>query len=351
MSTTRGWLRRAFLPASIALLLVAGAAVPLPAFIERPGIAAGIPACVAITERPEAAVNGDYLFTTVAQRTATVFELVLAGLREDQRVVMRDDLLRGTRRDRYLRRQRQVFIDSTDRALVVALAAAGLPAEVDGRGVDIVEVVDGAPADGVLRAGDVIVAVDGQRIGTDADLIAAVTDSRPLELRVQRDGTEVTEVVTPQVQQIDDERRPMIGVRISTREPQLQIPLGIDVASGRVGGPSAGLMIALSVLDLVDDGDLARGRRIAGTGTLALDGSVGVIDGIELKVPAAVGEGADVFLAPASQAEAARSAVPDGSGLTVLGVETFDDAVAALARGGGAAQPATSQPCRYQPDA
>lgn len=348
MSGRRAWVRRAFLPASIALLLVAGASVPLPAFIERPGVAAGIPGCVAIAERPAAAVNGDFLFTTVAQRTATVFELVWAGIRSDQRVVMRDDLLRGTRRDRYLQRQRRVFVDSTDRAIVVALEAAGLPAEVDGNGVDVVEVIAGAPADGVLRAGDVIVAVDDRQIGTDADLIAAITDERRLELRVQRDGSEVTRTITPQVQQVDDGSRPVIGVRITTREPRLRIPLGIDVVSGRVGGPSAGLMISLAVFDLVDDDDVARGRRIAGTGTMALDGSVGTISGIGLKVPAAAGASADVFIAPARQAAAARAAVPDGSDLTVLGVATFDEAVAALARSEAVTQGAVAEPCRYE---
>jgi PDZ domain-containing protein len=197
----------------------------------------------------------------------------------------------------------------------------------------------------------VITAVDGRRVGTDSDLIAAIADERPLQLRVRREGVEVTAVVTPQLREVDDERRPMLGVRITTHQPRLQIPLGIDVTSGRVGGPSAGLMIALAVFDLVDGGDLAGGRRIAGTGTLALDGTVGTISGIELKVPAAAGAGADVFVAPAAQVAAARDAVPSGSNLAVLGVETFDDAVAVLTGGDTAADVAAAQPCRYQPDA
>lgn len=346
-----GRLQRWFLPASIALLVLAGAVVPLPAFIEQPGVAAGIAGCVAIDERPDAAVNGDYLFTTVSQRNATVFELVLAGVREDQRVVTRDDLLGGVRRDRYLQRQRQVFIDSTDRAIVVALTAAGLPVEVRGGGVDVVEVLDGTPADGVLQPGDVITAVDGTQVRTDDELIAAITAERPLELRVRRDGTDQVEVVTPRLEELDDARRPMIGVRITTHQPRVRTPLAVDVASGRVGGPSAGLMIGLAVFDLVADDDLARGRRIAGTGTLALDGRVGAIANIELKVPAAAREGADVFIAPAGQAAVARDAVPAGSDLTVLGVGTFDEARAALAVGDAADGTVTAQPCRYLPDA
>jgi PDZ domain-containing protein len=111
-------------------------------------------------------------------------------------------------------------------------------------------------------------------------------------------------------------------------------------------------MIGLAVYDLVDDTDLAAGRRIAGTGTLGLDGRVGPINSVELKVPAALRQGAQVFLAPASQAEAARSAVPAGSDLRVIAVDTFDDARAALARTqldtDVPAEP--QQPCQFPPD-
>ncbi len=353
MSRGGAWLRRAFLPTSIALLILAGTAVPLPAFIESPGSAAGIPGCVGIVERPDAAVNGDYLFTTVAQRNATVFGLLAALVRQDQQVVAPSDLLGDVRRDRYFERQRQIFIDSTDRAIGVALEAAGLPVELLGTGVDVVEVIDGAPADGVLQAGDIITAVDGMPVASDAELIAAIADERPLELRLRRDGAHVTEVVTPRVQRNDAEPRPMIGVRITTHAPEVRVPLAIDVSSGRVGGPSAGLMIGLAIFDLVDDEDLARGRRIAGTGTLALDGTVGPIDSIDLKVPAAAREGAEVFIAPRNQADAARAAVPRGSDLSVIGVGTFAEARRALARADATATAtATSaEACRYRPDA
>lgn len=349
MSATPRWLRRGFLPLAIAVLIVAASVVPLPAFIELPGSAPGIPACVGIDQRPDATVNGDYLFTTVGQRNATVVGLVIAAVRDDQRVVAKDDLLGGQRRDQYLEHEREVFVDATQRAVVVALRAADLPVEVVGEGVDIVEVMPRTPADGVLRPGDVITAVDGMPVPTDTALIDAVDDATPLELRVRREGTQVTEVVTPQIREVGGERRPMIGVRISTHAPQVRLPFDVDIASGHVGGPSAGLMIGLAVHDLVTDEDLARGRRVAGTGTLAIDGTVGAIGGIPLKVVVAARRGADVFIAPSAQIAAARAAVPAGSSMTVVGVDTFDDARDALVAGGGdvAAAAARPQPCRY----
>lgn len=344
-----GW----FLVACLGMLLLAGAVVPLPAYIEMPGTAAGIPPCIAIGEHPDATVDGNFLLTTVAQREATVFGLVVAGLRSDQRVVGKRELLGDTRRDQYVQRQRRVFIDATDRAIVVALRAAGLTVDVVGSGADVVDVIDGAPADGVLRPGDVITSVDGETVTTDAELIDAVSGVDPLDMEIERDGAVRSVRVTPQPRVVDGERRPMIGVRITTFEPQVRLPFDVEVLSGRIGGPSAGLMIGLAVLDLVDDDDLAEGRRIAGTGTLGIDGTVGTIDDIDLKVTAAAREGAAIFLAPDAQVPDARRAVPRGSDLTVIGVDSFDTAHAALQRQDD--EPAASGPpappaCRMQPD-
>lgn len=350
--TIPGWLRTWFLPVSIVLLVCAGSVVPLPAYIELPGSAVRIAGCVVIPERPDARVDGDFLFTTVAQRDATLFGLTIAGLRDDQRVVSKGELLGDRRRDVYLERQRQIFIDATDRAVAVALRAAGLPVEVSGSGVDVVEVIDGAPAQGVLRPGDVITAVNGAPVMTDAELVEAIDGTAPLDLRVRRNGDEIVGEVAPALREVDGEQRPMIGVRITTHSPQLRLPFEVDVASGEVGGPSAGLMTSLAVYDLIAEDDLADGRLIAGTGTLELDGAVGTIDGIDMKVAAAARRGADVFVAPAAQAADARAALPPRSPMTVVGVDTFDDARTTLAAvpdtaTADRALPAAS--CRYAP--
>lgn len=322
--------RRAFLPVSTALLILAGAVVPLPAFIEMPGSAVGIPACITIDEEPDAAVHGDFMITTITQREATVFDLALATVVDDRRVIPRQDLLGGRQRRDFLSQQRQVFVDATERAVLVALETVGLAVRREGSGVRVVEVLDGAPADGALRAGDVITAVDGDEVRTTDDLIAAIDDGAPLTVRIERDAETLQVVLEPEVRDVDGERRAVIGVRIETRDPEIELPLDVDVNSGRVGGPSAGLMIGLAVFDLIDDDDLAAGRRIAGTGTLALDGRVGRIDNIDLKVTAALAEGADVFVAPSSQADVAAAAVPDGADLVVIGAETFEEAMSQL---------------------
>ena len=125
--------------------------------------------------------------------------------------------------------------------------------------------------------------------------------------------------------------RPALGVALQSVDPKIDLPFAVKVNQGDIGGPSAGLMLALSVYDLASATDLARGRVIAGTGTIDLDGRVGEIGGIAEKVVGARRAGAVLFLAPATQAGDARKAA--GGRIRVVAVKTFQDAVDAL--GGG----------------
>lgn len=125
--------------------------------------------------------------------------------------------------------------------------------------------------------------------------------------------------------------RPILGIEVRTVDPQIDLPVPVDVESGRIGGPSAGLMIAVTVYDKVDaEVDLAAGRTVAGTGSVDRDGTVGPIGGIRQKVIAADRRDVDVFLAPEMQFKQARSGLAPGSTMRVLSVGSFDDAVAAL---------------------
>lgn len=324
------WLRvrRAFLPVALGVLALAGAVVPLPAFLVRPGVAADIVPCVSVEDGD--AVRGGFLITTVSEREASAYDLVLAAARSDHRLLPRRAVLGGSLRGEQLARQRQVFLDATDRAVVVALETAGLTVEQTGDGVEVMTVLPDAPAAGALEPGDVIVAVDGAAVPTTDRLRDAIDTTAPVELAVERDGARRSEIVTPRMSAIDGRRAPVLGVTVRTVDPSVELPVDVDVRSGRVGGPSAGLLTALAVYDAVDDADLAAGNRVAGTGTLALDGTVGAIDHVDLKVRAARAADADVFLVPAGQAETAAAANPDPQAMRVVGVANFDDAVAAL---------------------
>ena len=106
----------------------------------------------------------------------------------------------------------------------------------------------------------------------------------------------------------------------------------VRISAGEIGGPSAGLVFALGVIDLLTDGDLTGGSRIAATGTINPDGKVGAIGGIKQKVVSTDGEGAELFLVPnANEKEAKAKAKRIGSEMEIVGVETLQEAMDAIA--------------------
>jgi Lon-like protease len=330
-----GFLRALFLPASLAILVLAVLLVPLPVYLETPGTPVSLQDAVSIEDEAAADLAGDFLLTTVRLSPGTPARVV-QGLVDAHAVLVRSALVipPGEEEREYFDRQRQVFRAASDVAAAVALSAAGYdvdPSDISGSGVLVGRVLPGTPADGVLQPGDVITAVDGTPVRIADDLRPRIAESDDeLELLVVRDEVERTERIEPADITTADGSIRGIGVEIQTADPRIELPVQVDVASGSIGGPSAGLMLALTIFDKVAEEDLARGRIVAGTGTLSPDGRVGAIGGIARKVASAERIGADVFVSPADQLEAARAAVSPGSDLQVIGAATFEEALAAL---------------------
>jgi len=186
-------------------------------------------------------------------------------------------------------------------------------------------IVEGAPADGVLEEDDEILTAGGARVTSVDELRAAVQEAgvgTPLALGIRRGGEESTVEVTPAE---GDDGSAIIGVFAASR---YDFPVEVDIRLHNVGGPSAGMMFALAIVDKLTPGELADGEHIAGTGTISGDGRVGAIGGIVQKMYGAQRAGADWFLAPASNCDAVVGRIPGG--LEVFAVETLDDAIAAV---------------------
>jgi len=222
---------------------------------------------------------------------------------------------------------RRLIDESKPVAAVVGLRAAGYDVEITGEGARVESVLRGQAAEGILRSGDILLAVDGQSTPTTNLLIEAVRrravgDSVRLTVRRQ-DGTQEDVNLTTKASS-SDATRPAIGVSVSTYLYDVKLPFPVDVDSDNVGGPSAGFMFALGILDAVTEGDLTHGKYVAGTGTIAQDGSVGAVGGAAEKVVAAEKDGAQVFLVPKDNfAEARRWA----NGIQIVPIEKFDDAI------------------------
>lgn len=317
-------LRRAVFPLSAVVVLTASLVVPMPWFVERPGEVLDLASRIRVRVPGAQPVDGVYLLTSVNVRRAGAWDVAGAAVGATELRPVASLIPAGQRDGPYFDEQRAVFASTADLAAALGLDAAGFA----GDGALVVAVVPGSPADGALQPSDIVVAVDGQPVATGDELVQAVTGAgvvrgeRTFSVRRGEQRLEIPLVPRPL-----EGDRPQVGVQILTARPD--VPVEVD--AGRTGGPSAALMIALTVYDAVaGDVDLAAGRTIAGTGTLAVNGRVGEIGGIAQKVVAAERAGAEIFLAPASQAEQARGAVPGDGALEVLGVSTLDEALTAL---------------------
>lgn len=193
--------------------------------------------------------------------------------------------------------------------------------------LSIVEVQSGGPSDGLLEVGDVIVSVNGQTFPDVTGLRAAIADngvSKPADVAVLRAGVETTLRINPELS-TGDTPTPILGIVVGS---DYDFPFTVTIQLENVGGPSAGMMFALGIIDKLTPDSLNGGEAVAGTGTISSTGDVGPIGGIRQKMWGASRAGADWFLAPASNCDEVTGHIPPG--LTVFSVETLDDALAAL---------------------
>lgn len=210
------------------------------------------------------------------------------------------------------------MVDSQQDAIAAALVELGyeFPREVTVAGV-----IDDSPAAGALEEGDVVVSVNGDAVHSVDELRAAVRENgveRPAVLVVVRDGMEQTIEVTP----ADRDGAVVLGVGVRMR---YEFPIDVELQLDNVGGPSAGMMFALGIVDKLTPGGMTGGEVIAGTGTIDAAGAVGGIGGIRQKLWGADGAGAEWFLAPESNCDEVTGHVPDG--IEVFAVATLDDAL------------------------
>jgi PDZ domain-containing protein len=223
----------------------------------------------------------------------------------------------------------QDMTESQKVAAVVALRQLGRKVHTTTGGVTIVLVEKGAPAAKVLRTSDVIVAADGHKVNSVAELRAVLAKHRPgdvVQITFARNGKRTT-VPIKTVADPQDPKHSLVG--ISARDNlKVKLPVPIKIDAGGVVGPSAGLAFALDILQELGR-NVTHGHRIAATGEIALDGSVGPIGGVKQKTLGARKAGVDAFLVPAG--ENAREARRYADGLRIIPVKNFPQALRALA--------------------
>jgi PDZ domain-containing protein len=324
--------RSGLVSASVAIVAVAALSVPMPFVEYQPGGATPIEPLVRIDGAEVTPLEGETALLTVRLSRPSAVQLIAARLDDDRELVPLTRVYpQGVDRQVQLARERERFDRQFDVAAAVGAAAAGVPLEIL-TAVVVLQVAPDGPAAGRLVPGDVVLSVDGDPVTSGAALAERVRSSpagEPLMLRIVHQGVERDQPITPEL--VAGADAPRIGVLVQTAVDDLVLPIDIRLTPGiRIGGPSAGLMVGLTVYDLLAEEDLLRGRRVAGTGTLDVDGVVGAVGGVPEKTLAAIAAGYDVLLVPMADAPAAQRLA--SGRITVIGASTLDEAIDRLRR-------------------
>jgi PDZ domain-containing protein len=310
-----------YLVVPVAALLIALSEVSLPYYAEGPGPAKDVEPLIHVSGRQVFSSEGKFVLTSVSGSPVNLFQFIGAWLNPTKSLVPETlFVLPGETQQQATDRALSDMDESKlDAAYVVLSRLAGYPKK-HGRGVLVETVFDGCPAAGRLFVGDLVLAVDGSAVSSEADferLLGRIPNGQAIHLTGRAGGRPFSATVTRRP--CSGSRRPLIGISTIAN-----FPFHVSISSGDIGGPSAGLMWALGLYDLLTPGDLTSDRVVAGTGEIELDGTVGPIGGVQEKIAAARASGATVFLVPQGNLAEAR---PAAQGITLVPVRTLQQAL------------------------
>ncbi|WP_181438822.1 YlbL family protein [Paenibacillus sambharensis] len=324
-----------------AVLMIVLLYVPAPYLVAQPGPAQEAAPLVHVGEEAGER-DGGFLVMTVYMAGRSNYWMVLQSLwRKDLEAYPRNEILQGGTMDDYAQRMHVLMDHSQSSAVEAAYRQAGISYAIGTKAIVITD-----PGDGTgFAPGDRITEVDGTALTDAGQLLELLKDKagedgqQPWRIAVERGGVsarvEVPKGGSAQGNSLDEQDLPrLLGVdeltvvkAIVPEDPAHQV----EIKAGEVAGPSAGLAFALEIYDRLTGGELAEGRKIAATGTISPDGSVGAIGGAALKVIAAQRAGAQMFLVPkGNYKEAARQAEATGTSMVIIPVATLAEALEGL---------------------
>jgi Lon-like protease len=318
----------------IALMMIAGIFFSLPYYVSKPGIAKELAPIIQVADGTEG--KGSFMLTTVRMGRANIYSYVEAKLFDYVELYPVEAILHETEtQDEYNARQLHMMAGSKLNAIELAYKKAGYPVEYLYKGVYVVQVVPDMPADGKLLSGDRITQVDGQDFPSSEKFIEYVgkkNSGDQVELTITREDK--TKTVKVSVEPFKDDPK-KIGIGISlVDDKEIIVNPKVTVKTDEIGGPSAGLMFSLEIYDQLMEEDFTKGYKIAGTGTIDPEGSVGPIGGIDQKIVAADKAGAEIFFAPNEKGSkdsnyklAVKTAREIDSKMKIVPVDVIDDAI------------------------
>ena len=221
-------------------------------------------------------------------------------------------------------------------AIAVALKNLGYEISSKGDGVAVVGLLDDSPVKNKLKKGDLIQSINSTDIFSATEFIAtlrtySIGETVSIGLLREIDGVKKQIFVkTTLVEHVEYKGEPMVGFLATTVNERFDFPFEIDIKTGNVGGPSAGLMMALNVYNNLIPEDITNSMIVAGTGTIEIDGSVGPVGGIKQKIIAAKRAGAELILVPVANFEEAIQFETDKT--AIVAVDSFDEALSVISQ-------------------
>ena len=221
----------------------------------------------------------------------------------------------------------QNMMTSENVAIAVALDSLNYDIQSEGDGVLVVGLLDDSPVKDKLIKNDLIVSINNELVKSVSEFISMLRTYEIgdiVNIGLIRNEQELI-IETKLIEHVEYENEPMVGFLASTPNQQFIFPFEVDIQTGNVGGPSAGMMMALNVYNLLTEDDITNGKKIAGTGTIEIDGSIGPVGGVKQKVIAAKRANAGLILVPTANYEEASVFADDNT--QIVAVDSFDNAL------------------------
>jgi Lon-like protease len=334
----RRWIALVVVSVVLLFAFIGASLVQVPYVTLRPGSTRPVTEQVLVDGAPSYPPEESIAYTTVGIGSATLLEVLAGWLDDDVDVVPEQDVRGGRSDEENTRYNAQLMDTSKLVATAVALERLGYDVDIRTTGTVVRGFAEDAPAEDVLELDDVIVAVDGKAVDEPDEVGELLQPGGPgakHTLTVERPPGSTThvDIDIDTVPAPDDPERAIIGIAAEDRIVGAELPIDVTIDSGSVGGPSAGLAFTLAVIDVLTPGELTGGHKVAVTGTMNLDGTVGPIGGGAQKGITVRDSGYEVFLVPEAEVAEVREAV--GDDVEVIGVSTLEDALEALESLGG----------------
>ena len=337
-------LKKFFTLIVVVAIVIIGFVYPLHYYIMQPGDAYDLDNYVKVENADEPG-KGKLSMMTVAMSVATPFTYVLANL-SDEKEILKDSQVRSPHESDkdYNNRQLKLITDSQFNAKLVAFKKAGLEYKINCNGVYVYYVVEKGAADNILETGDEVIGIDDIKIHKHKELVDYLASKKKgdhVKVKIKRDHQTLEKKITLKKIPGADGK---VGLGITFADStSITTNPEVKINAEDIGGPSAGLMFTLEIIDQLTKGDLTKGYNVAGTGEMFETGDVGRIGGIDKKVIAADDAGVEIFFAPddtlskeikkknpgiqSNYQEAVKKAKKIGTKMKIVPVKNVDDAL------------------------